>query len=121
MMFRVVFWDVLLCKIIVDRRFRGAYSLSSLMMIILHGSTSQKTILNIILTFVYLRRFRGAYSLSSLMMIILHGSTFQKTILNIILTFVNFPIGKVTVGPPPRQKNPALGLIILFVEGGNVL
>jgi hypothetical protein len=25
MMFRVVFWDVLPCKIIVDRRFRGAY------------------------------------------------------------------------------------------------
>jgi hypothetical protein len=27
MMFRVVFWDILLCKIIVDRRFRGAYCL----------------------------------------------------------------------------------------------
>jgi hypothetical protein len=25
MMFRVVFWDILPCKIIVDRRFRGAY------------------------------------------------------------------------------------------------
>jgi hypothetical protein len=25
MMFRIVFWDVLPCKIIVDRRFRGAY------------------------------------------------------------------------------------------------
>jgi hypothetical protein len=24
MMFRIVFWDVLQCKIIVDRRFRGA-------------------------------------------------------------------------------------------------
>jgi hypothetical protein len=23
--FRIVFWDVLPCKIIVDRRFRGAY------------------------------------------------------------------------------------------------
>jgi hypothetical protein len=37
-MFRIVFWDVLPCKIIVDRRFRGAYCL-------LH-QTSQKTILN---------------------------------------------------------------------------
>jgi hypothetical protein len=27
MMFRIVFWDVLPCKIIVDRRFRGAYCL----------------------------------------------------------------------------------------------
>jgi hypothetical protein len=26
-MFRVVFWDILLCKMIVDRRFRGAYCL----------------------------------------------------------------------------------------------
>jgi hypothetical protein len=25
-MFRIVFWDVLPCKIIADRRFRGAYS-----------------------------------------------------------------------------------------------
>jgi hypothetical protein len=35
-MFRVVFWDILPCKLIVDRRFRGAYCLhhhhSSLMM-----------------------------------------------------------------------------------------
>jgi hypothetical protein len=32
--FRVVFWDILPCKIIVDRRFRGTYCLhhSSLMM-----------------------------------------------------------------------------------------
>jgi hypothetical protein len=44
-MFRIVFWDVLQCKMIVDRRFRGAT-------IILHGSTSQKTILNIILAAV---------------------------------------------------------------------
>jgi hypothetical protein len=29
MMFRVVFWDILLCKIIVYRRFRGAYSETS--------------------------------------------------------------------------------------------
>jgi hypothetical protein len=27
MMFRIVFWDVLLCKLIVDRRFRVAYCL----------------------------------------------------------------------------------------------
>jgi ABC-type multidrug transport system fused ATPase/permease subunit len=27
MMFRIVFWDVLSCKMIVDRRFRGAYCL----------------------------------------------------------------------------------------------
>jgi hypothetical protein len=33
MMFRIVFWDVLRCKIIVDRRFRGAYCLPSLGMI----------------------------------------------------------------------------------------
>jgi hypothetical protein len=35
MMFRVVFWDVLPCKMIVDRRFKGAYCLhhqGSLMM-----------------------------------------------------------------------------------------
>jgi hypothetical protein len=35
MKFRIVFWDVLPCKIIVDRRFRGTYCLhhdSSLMM-----------------------------------------------------------------------------------------
>jgi hypothetical protein len=28
MMFRIVFWDVLPCKMIVDRRFRGAYCLN---------------------------------------------------------------------------------------------
>jgi hypothetical protein len=27
MMFRVVFWDILPCKMIADRRFRGAYCL----------------------------------------------------------------------------------------------
>jgi len=27
MMFRIVFWDVLPCKMIVDRRFRGAFCL----------------------------------------------------------------------------------------------
>jgi hypothetical protein len=26
-LFRIVFWDVLPCKMIVDRRFRGAYCL----------------------------------------------------------------------------------------------
>jgi hypothetical protein len=53
MMFRIVFWDVLPCKMIVDRRFRGAYCLQQGLSdlkrrstIILHGSTSQKTILN---------------------------------------------------------------------------
>jgi hypothetical protein len=56
MEFRIVFWDVLPCKIIVDRRFRGTCCLhhqgfrSST--IILHGSISQKTTLNIILAAV---------------------------------------------------------------------
>jgi hypothetical protein len=56
--FRIVFWDVLPCKIIVDRRFRGTCCLhhqgSNLMMetIILQGSTSQNTILNFILAAV---------------------------------------------------------------------
>jgi hypothetical protein len=50
-MFRIVFWDVLPCKIIVDRRFRGAYYLHH-QGVILHGSTSQKIILNIILAAV---------------------------------------------------------------------
>jgi hypothetical protein len=52
-MFRIVFWDVLQCKITVDRRFRGTYclhnegwSLKRRSTISLHGSTSQKTILN---------------------------------------------------------------------------
>jgi hypothetical protein len=27
MMFRIIFWDILPCKMIVDRRFRGAYCL----------------------------------------------------------------------------------------------
>jgi hypothetical protein len=27
MMFRIVFWDILPCKVIVDRGFRGAYCL----------------------------------------------------------------------------------------------
>jgi hypothetical protein len=49
MMFRIVLWDVLPCKMIVDRRSRGAYCLhplKRLSTIILYGSTSQKTILN---------------------------------------------------------------------------
>jgi hypothetical protein len=40
MMFRVVFWDILPCKMIVDLRFRGAYCLH-------HPWWSQKTTLNI--------------------------------------------------------------------------
>jgi hypothetical protein len=65
-MFRIVFWDVLPCKIIVDRRFRVCTAsiithpwwwrqyapLKHRLTIILHGSTSQKTILNIILAAV---------------------------------------------------------------------
>jgi hypothetical protein len=51
-MFRIVFWDVLPCKMIVNWRFRGAYCLHHQSTIILHGSTSQKTILNIILAAV---------------------------------------------------------------------
>jgi hypothetical protein len=52
-LFRIVFWDVLPCKMIVDRRFRGAYCLHHQgSEIIIHGSTSQKTILNIILAAV---------------------------------------------------------------------
>jgi hypothetical protein len=43
-LFRIVFWDVLPGKMIVDRRFRGAYCL--------HHQGSQKTILNIILAAV---------------------------------------------------------------------
>jgi hypothetical protein len=41
MMFRIVFWDVLPCKMIIDRRFRDTYCLRH-----------QKTILNIILAAV---------------------------------------------------------------------
>jgi hypothetical protein len=40
-MFRAVFWVVLPCKMIVDRRFRGAYCLPDD-----GGSTTQKTALN---------------------------------------------------------------------------
>jgi hypothetical protein len=64
MKFRFAFWDVLPCKIIFDQRFRGIYclhhpcwwrqyvSLKCRLTIILYGSTSQKTILNIILAVV---------------------------------------------------------------------
>jgi len=47
--FRAVFWVVLPCKYIVDRRFRGAYCLhhqKRRATIYLHGSTTQKTALN---------------------------------------------------------------------------
>jgi hypothetical protein len=64
MKLRIVFWDALQCKIIVDRRFRGTYCfhhqgwvrhyvpLKRRSTIILHGSISQKTTLNIILAAV---------------------------------------------------------------------
>jgi hypothetical protein len=70
MKLRIVFWDVLPCKIIVDRLFRGTCclhhqgwvthpwwwrqhaSLKRRSTIILHGSTSQKTITNLIKMFV---------------------------------------------------------------------
>jgi hypothetical protein len=52
MVFRIVLWDVLPCKIIVDRRFRDAWRqyapLKRRSTVILHCSTSQKTILNIL-------------------------------------------------------------------------
>jgi hypothetical protein len=64
-LFRIVFWDVLPCKIIVDRRFKGTYCLQHhpwwwrqyvplkrRSTIILQGRTSQKTILNFILAAV---------------------------------------------------------------------
>jgi hypothetical protein len=61
MKFKIVFWDVLPCKIIVDRRFRGAYCLQQhpsplkrRSTIILHGSTSQKTILNFSIIILHL-------------------------------------------------------------------
>jgi hypothetical protein len=41
MMFRAVFWVVLPCKMIVDRRFRGAYCPHH------QGSSTQKTALNL--------------------------------------------------------------------------
>jgi hypothetical protein len=49
MMFRAVFWVILPCRMIVDRRFRDAYCLhhQGRSTIILHGSITQKTALNI--------------------------------------------------------------------------
>jgi hypothetical protein len=60
MKFRIVFWDVLPCRIISDRRFRGTccfhhqgwdehVPLKRRSTIILHGSISQKIILSIII------------------------------------------------------------------------
>jgi hypothetical protein len=46
MMFRAVFWVILPCKMVVDRRFRGAYCLNHGSKIILHGSITLKTTLN---------------------------------------------------------------------------
>jgi hypothetical protein len=58
MKFRFVFWVVLPCKIIVDRRFRGTCCLhhqGDSSTIILHGSTTQKKNLNFLLNHVWLR------------------------------------------------------------------
>jgi hypothetical protein len=52
MMFRAVFWVVLPCKMIVDRRFRGAYCIPDD-----GGSTTQKTALNIKRTFAFANIF----------------------------------------------------------------
>jgi len=58
MMFRAVFWVILPCKMIVDRRFRDPWwwrqyaPLKRRSTIILHGSITQKTALNIILAAV---------------------------------------------------------------------
>jgi hypothetical protein len=53
LMFRAIFWVILPCKMIDDRRFRGAYCLHHQgWTIILHGSITQKTALNIILAAV---------------------------------------------------------------------
>jgi hypothetical protein len=75
MMFRIVFWDVLPCKIIVYRRFRRAYCLhphpwcwrqyaplKRRSTIILHGITSQKTILNMFLSVMNTHPFNSASS-----------------------------------------------------------
>jgi hypothetical protein len=52
-LFRAVFWGVLPCKMIGDRRFRGATCHNHQgTKIILHGRTTQKTALNIILAAV---------------------------------------------------------------------
>jgi hypothetical protein len=68
MKFRIVFWDVLPCKIIVDRRFRGTLDhqgwwrqhvpLKRRSTIILQGSTSRNTILNFKLILIVYPPFR---------------------------------------------------------------
>jgi hypothetical protein len=72
--FRIVFWDVLPCKIIVDQRFRGAYCLHHpwSLIIILHGSTSQKTILNIILAAVKTWNLTKYFGLSMVFSFFVH-------------------------------------------------
>jgi hypothetical protein len=75
--FRAVFWVVLPCKMIVDRRFRGAYCLHH------QGWVSRATEGSR----VYRCRVTSA-PLKRRSTIILHGSTTQKTALNIILAAV---------------------------------
>jgi hypothetical protein len=48
MMFRIVFWDVLPCKTIVDRRFRGAYCLQQMVEIKLVGMYKHFSVSNLI-------------------------------------------------------------------------
>jgi hypothetical protein len=43
MMFRVVFWDILPCKIIVDRRFRGVLPPSSGMRLMMEAVRTSET------------------------------------------------------------------------------
>jgi hypothetical protein len=75
MKFRFVFWDVLPCKIIVDRRFRERSSpwwwrqyvpLKCRSTIILHGSTSQKTNLNFIVLWLIFTHIRLSPSLTEI-------------------------------------------------------
>jgi hypothetical protein len=80
MMFRIVFWDVLPCKMIVDRHFRGTCCLhhqgafhrpyhvpmKRRLTIILHGSTSQKTNLNFILAAVRTWNLTRKYQIQQL-------------------------------------------------------
>jgi hypothetical protein len=76
MKFRFVFWDVLPCKIIVDRRFRG--------MCCLHP----QGLMYISVTLTHPWWWRQYAPLKRWSTVILHGSTSQKTVLNIILTAV---------------------------------
>jgi hypothetical protein len=64
MKFRIVFWDVLPCKIIVDRRLRGTCCLH------------------------HQGRWRQHEAMKYRSKIILHGIKFQKTILNFTLAAV---------------------------------